>query len=123
MSDFVGPKLSERKDRGRTMPTEPNPFAAGVNRYKSSNGSGLADLAKLRGGYYTELEIAEWICRWAIRARNDKIIETSCGDGIFLETSGKRLKEIAPRFSEQSQIIGVENNQAEAEKASNRISV
>ena len=28
---------------------------------------------KLRGGYYTPVPVAHWLCRWAIRSKHDRI--------------------------------------------------
>lgn len=46
---------------------------------------------KLRGGYYTSPLIAKWLSNWAIRSSNDRILEPSCGDGVFIETALNRL--------------------------------
>ena len=49
---------------------------------------------KLRGGYYTPPELATWLCQWAIRSKDDQILEPSCGNGIFLSAAIRRLKEL-----------------------------
>ncbi|EGO2739282.1 class I SAM-dependent methyltransferase [Enterococcus faecalis] len=44
-------------------------------------------LQKLRGGYYTPIEIAEFLTTWAIEPdRYQKILEPSAGDGVFIES-------------------------------------
>jgi adenine-specific DNA methylase len=43
---------------------------------------------KLRGGYYTAPELADWLCNWAIRKSSDTVFEPSCGDGVFLRAAG-----------------------------------
>ena len=40
---------------------------------------------KLRGGYYTPLDLAIYISRWATEKQPQSILEPSCGDGIFFE--------------------------------------
>lgn len=40
---------------------------------------------KLRGGYYTPMDIALFISRWASEKKPQHILEPSCGDGIFFE--------------------------------------
>jgi adenine-specific DNA-methyltransferase len=40
---------------------------------------------KLRGGYYTDLDIAVLLTRWVLKISPKSILEPSCGDGIFLE--------------------------------------
>ena len=48
--------------------------------------------AKLRGGYYTPLSVAQWLARWAIRSGTDRILEPSCGDGAFLAAAMSALE-------------------------------
>lgn len=38
---------------------------------------------KLRGGYYTEPEIASFLLRWVLQTKPKAILEPSCGDGVF----------------------------------------
>jgi adenine-specific DNA-methyltransferase len=40
---------------------------------------------KLRGGYYTPLNIAMFLSKFAIDSETRNVLEPSCGDGIFLE--------------------------------------
>lgn len=39
---------------------------------------------KLRGGYYTPLELADYLVNWALRTGKENILEPSCGDGNFI---------------------------------------
>ena len=53
-----------------------------------------------RGAYYTPADLAETLCRWAIR-RGDRVLDPACGDGVFLRAArslGARTKgyEIDP---------------------------
>jgi len=43
-----------------------------------------ADSRKLRGGYYTPLELAQYLVQWGIREDTERILEPSCGDGNFI---------------------------------------
>ena len=52
------------------------------------------DQDKLRGGYYTSSEVADWLCAWAIRSSKDRVLEPSCGDGAFLAAAAKRYAEL-----------------------------
>jgi adenine-specific DNA-methyltransferase len=61
---------------------------------------------KLRGGYYTSPELAQWLCEWAIRSKSDLLLEPSCGAGAFLVQAARRYKQlglskaqIGPRIS------------------------
>lgn len=69
---------------------------------------------KLRGGYYTPLELAIFISRWVASAENVKtILEPSCGDGVFFEA-------VATAANHHIHIDGFEIEGAEAYKAKNR---
>lgn len=65
---------------------------------------------KVRGGYYTPPALAEYLCRWAIRSRADRVIEPSCGDGAFVSSA-------APLLGEDGSITAVEIVPEEIEKA------
>ena len=39
---------------------------------------------KLRGGYYTDLDIAIFLTRWVLQASPKRLLEPSCGDGVFI---------------------------------------
>ena len=53
---------------------------------------------KLRGGFYTDADIAEFLTRWVGVLRPQRVLEPSCGDGAFLEAlrkcGGARLKSV-----------------------------
>ena len=73
---------------------------------------------KLRGGYYTPDKISEFITDWAVKAAADTILEPSCGDGSFLNAITHRLKILgATRQDVKKNVIGVELDSVEAEKA------
>lgn len=44
---------------------------------------------KLRGGYYTPLDLASYIIRWVLEKRPKSLLEPSCGDGVFVEALSK----------------------------------
>lgn len=73
---------------------------------------------KLRGGYYTPSDLADWITTWCIRSARDHVLEPSCGDGAFLGAAARRLLALgeAPE-SVVKQIKGIEITAAEAVKA------
>lgn len=74
---------------------------------------------KLRGGYYTPNEIAKFITKWAVRSSADMVLEPSCGDGSFLDAVCNRLKELGSSTeSIKSQVLGIELDPSEAQKAS-----
>lgn len=72
---------------------------------------------KLRGGYYTPLDLAAYIARWTLGSRPKTILEPSCGDGVFIQaiaensasklslTAFEILDEEAAKARERSQGI------------------
>ena len=40
---------------------------------------------KLRGGYYTPAEIADFLVNWGMEISPSHILEPSCGDGVFIK--------------------------------------
>ncbi len=52
------------------------------------------DQRKLRGGYYTPLELAQYLVKWGIREDTKLILEPSCGDGNFILAMLQHLKSI-----------------------------
>ncbi len=73
------------------------------------------DEGKLRGGYYTPVQLADWLCNWAIQSSTDVVLEPSCGDGSFLDSAAKRLLSLkATPNAISKQLIGVEIIPAEA---------
>ena len=69
---------------------------------------------KLRGGYYTDFDIARFLTRWVLETSPGTILEPSCGDGIFLEA----IKEAGENRPQQ--VKAFEINSVEASKASEK---
>ena len=44
---------------------------------------------KLRGGYYTDPDIASFLLKWVLNIHPKSILEPSCGDGVFLRVLSK----------------------------------
>lgn len=81
------------------------------------------DEDKLRGGYYTSSAVADWLCEWAIRSPKDRVLEPSCGNGIFLESAVKRYAELGARSTAIArQLTGIEIISTEAAQARTRLS-
>lgn len=80
------------------------------------------DEDKLRGGYYTSKDVAEWLCRWAIQSADDAVLEPSCGDGAFLEAAARRLLSLGATPTRIARLLtGIEIIPAEAEVAAERL--
>jgi adenine-specific DNA-methyltransferase len=69
---------------------------------------------KLRGGYYTPLDLAVYISRWATKDKPRTVLEPSCGDGIFIDA----LSKINPGL--EMSFTGFELLAEEAAKAKQR---
>lgn len=79
------------------------------------------DSKKLRGGYYTPQPIADFICRWAITGPTQRVLEPSCGDGIFIESAIQRFIELGVNQTMLYGLIkGIELIDIEAEKSKQR---
>lgn len=66
---------------------------------------------KLRGGYYTPIDLATFIARWVKEISPARVLEPSCGDGVFFEALAK-----AKGFKRAS-VLGFELEEEEAAKA------
>ena len=77
------------------------------------NFKALETKQKLRGGYYTPEDLADFLVRWAAGCAPTSILEPSCGDGAF-------LARIAARAGESS-VTAFEVDPDEAQKARTRI--
>src|SRR5690242_9770280 len=94
---------------GSLFPDPPTPFA-------------VPESTKLRGGYYTPESLADWLCRWAIRSSTDRVLEPSCGDGIFLAAACQRLISLgATTEAALGKVQGVEIAREEANKGKDRL--
>lgn len=69
---------------------------------------------KLRGGYYTPLDLAAFIARWIDDLEPRRVLEPSCGDGVFLQA----MAEVGGFCS--TEVVGFELDQPEARKAQER---
>lgn len=66
---------------------------------------------KLRGGYYTPLDLASYITRWVLEKRPQSLLEPSCGDGVFVQA----LSEVG--FAPPLSLTGFELLEEEAAKS------
>ena len=81
-----------------------------------------ANEQKLRGGYYTPIELSDYLTAWAIRNGDETILEPSCGDGSFIASVLRRfsaLKKEGHKIS--SKITAIEIETSELKKAKTRL--
>ena len=69
---------------------------------------------KLRGGYYTPDDLADFLVRWVARINPESILEPSCGDGVFFDKIAAHLVNPV--------VAGFEIDDEEAKKAIQRAS-
>jgi adenine-specific DNA methylase len=69
---------------------------------------------KLRGGYYTPGDLADYLTRWVLQADPMHILEPACGDGVFFAALGRR------KAAGVQSITGCEIDPCEAAKARQR---
>lgn len=67
---------------------------------------------KLRGGYYTSDDLAEFLTRWVAGVKPESILEPSCGDGVFFSK--------VTRYIGNPTVTAFEINNEEAAKAVER---
>jgi adenine-specific DNA-methyltransferase len=80
------------------------------------------DYDKLRGGYYTPKPIADFLSDWAIQRNDSVILEPSSGDGVFVESSVKKLYSLGFNGNNLNDLLyPVELDPAEAAKILPRI--
>lgn len=68
---------------------------------------------KARAAFYTPPAIAKFLARWAIREAADRVLEPSCGDGVFLLAAAERLEYLG---GGADALVGVELEATEAAK-------
>ncbi|MCD6673399.1 MAG: class I SAM-dependent methyltransferase [Burkholderiaceae bacterium] len=74
---------------------------------------------KARGAFYTPHEIARFLTDWAIRTKDDKVLEPSCGEAAFLLPATVRLQTLgANGLFIGEQLHGIDIHQASVDAAS-----
>jgi adenine-specific DNA methylase len=62
--------------------------------------------AKTFGAFYTDLAVAEFLVRWAVRSPSDTVLDPSFGGGVFLAAAYQHLRGLGGK--PRGQIYGVE---------------
>src|SRR5688572_30692061 len=70
---------------------------------------------KLRGGFYTDPDIAAFLAKWVFESKPKSVLEPSCGDGAFLETI------VNEKCSSLRRVFACELDPEEATKARERV--
>lgn len=61
---------------------------------------------KARGAYYTDERVARFLVEWAVRSRQDRVVDPSFGGGVFLEAACRRVAALGGDAA--AQVFGVE---------------
>ncbi|MBN1485854.1 MAG: class I SAM-dependent methyltransferase [Chloroflexia bacterium] len=77
------------------------------------------DKRKLRGGYYTPLNLARYLVQWGLRESTTRILEPSCGDGNFIMALHQHL--LQENGNQPPVLVAVEIERKELEKAKTRV--
>jgi hypothetical protein len=63
-------------------------------------------MRKDRGAFFTPSRLADFITGWAVRSGSDRVLEPSCGDAVFLKSSGELLTSLLSTAPARSQLTG-----------------
>jgi adenine-specific DNA-methyltransferase len=67
---------------------------------------------KARGAFFTPPAIADFLSRWAIRSPDDRALDPTCGEAVFLMAAAERLKALgATSGAITSQLTGIDLHQ------------
>lgn len=64
-------------------------------------------VTKRRGAFFTPPEIADFLTEWAVRTPNDRVLEPSCGEAVFLISAVRRLQALGAAPTER-QLHGID---------------
>ena len=68
-------------------------------------------IQKLRGGYYTPQNLADFVTKWVLGCHPNAILEPSCGDGAFFQSLDNN------HFDKSKKIVGFELLDTEVQKS------
>lgn len=73
---------------------------------------------KARGAFFTPPAIADFLTRWAIRTPEDRVMDPTCGEAVFLLAAGERLRSLgASPEAITAQLTGVDLHLASLDAA------
>jgi adenine-specific DNA-methyltransferase len=66
-------------------------------------------LRKARGAFFTPPAIASFLARWAIKDPQSRVLDPTCGEAVFLQAAGARLRTLGASNEEiRQQLHGVD---------------
>lgn len=76
---------------------------------------------KERGAFFTPPALADFLSQWGVRDESDVVLEPSCGEAVFLEAAGLRLRSLGGEPT-AGQLIGVDLHEESIVRARRRLS-
>lgn len=74
--------------------------------------------SRLLGAYETPDIVCEFLVRWAVRSANDSVLDPALGNGLFLHSAFRRLRQLGASAQEaSSRLYGVETDWRKCELA------
>lgn len=78
---------------------------------------------KARGAFFTPPALSDYLCKFAIADKSDRVLEPSCGEAGFLISAAKRLRELGASDNElDGALVGCELHEDSANAARSRLS-
>ena len=75
-------------------------------------------LRKARGAFFTPPAIADFLAHWAIKDADAKVLDPTCGEAVFLQAAGRRLRKLgASDDAIRRQLHGVDLHDASLDAA------
>lgn len=72
-----------------------------------------------RGAFFTPPEISDYLCSWAIRDKNARVLDPTCGEAAFLLSAGRTLQSLGCDTADlDTRLHGVDIHAASLERAS-----
>src|SRR5436305_1919464 len=109
---FSGPSLAVGADLAPTLTSSLMPSSLRLAAQDADDVSSASPSPRLqkkeRGAFFTPQAIADYLAHWAVRRRTDRILDPTCGEAVFLASSGARLQHLGAAGDLENQLFGVD---------------
>ncbi len=81
---------------GRVWHDANEPYADGQDLFGLLDGDSMLESARRKelGAYYTDVSIASFLLRWAVKTGQETVLDPSSGDGVFLSEAARRIRDL-----------------------------
>lgn len=76
---------------------------------------------KARGAFFTPPAISDFMAQWCLRNADERVLEPSCGEAVFLKSAVDRLRNLGAQGTLRDQLTGVEIYEQSATLAVKRL--